>query len=64
MILAGVAWLAIVTFDVVQALRRKPTLSQAAWALGKRNRASAIVLVVLVFALTLHLLWPLIVGEP
>lgn len=64
MIEAGIAWLALIGFEVVQTLRRKPTLSKFAWTFGRRKSWLLVLGIGLVAFLALHLLLPMLEDDP
>ena len=64
MLEAGLAWLALIGFEVVQTLRRKPTLSRFAWTVARQRRWLKWIGIGLVALLAVHLLWPLMDDDP
>ncbi len=63
MIEAGLAWLAVLIFEGVQTLRKRPTMSQGAWAL-LRGKVLKVLMVLAVATLAIHLLWPVLHPAP
>lgn len=53
---AGLAWLALIIFEVVQTIRHQPTLSQFVWWLGGEK---PYLIIALVAWLCWHLLSPI-----
>lgn len=64
MLEAGLAWLALIGFELIQGLRHKPTLSQFAWSAGRSRKWLKWLGVGLVALLAIHLLLPMWKADP
>lgn len=60
MLEAGLAWLALIGFEIVQTVRGKATLSQFVWAAGRHRRWLKWIGVGLIALLVIHLTAPLL----
>lgn len=64
MIEAGIAWIALIAFDAIQALRKKTTLSRFPLEAVRKWRWLKWVAIGLVALLTIHLAAPLLKDDP
>ena len=64
MIEAGLVWLGLIGFELLQSLRGRPTLSQFVWAFGRRSIWLKLLGIGLVAILALHLILPMFKEEP